>query len=220
MMRANRKRLLTTAEAAVVAGIPVRSVNRAIDEKILPVNFFEADSEGGRRIRADGCVFLAFYFGAAGRLIAEERLRIIALASNRKQMAAAGDREKEWIIRQEFLSVDLAPFLRDVEGRLDRLRKAEALVVEDPEILSGTPVIRGTRVPVYDIAALAAAEPLQRILEDYPSIDGEAVALAQVFAEANPTPGRPPHRTSLPPGAVIIASYTVPASKRSLPRAS
>ena len=29
------------------------------------------------------------------------------------------------------------------------------MVVEDPEILSGTPVIRGTRIPVYDVAAQA-----------------------------------------------------------------
>jgi uncharacterized protein (DUF433 family) len=33
------------------------------------------------------------------------------------------------------------------------LDKARALVVEDPEILSGTPVIRNTRIRVYDVAA-------------------------------------------------------------------
>jgi uncharacterized protein (DUF433 family) len=37
------------------------------------------------------------------------------------------------------------------------LDKARALVVEDPEILSGTPVIRNTRIPVYDTAASVAA---------------------------------------------------------------
>jgi uncharacterized protein (DUF433 family) len=54
------------------------------------------------------------------------------------------------------------------------LKKARALVVEDPEILSGTPVIRNTRIPVYDVAASVAARlPLDRILEDYPGLTGE-----------------------------------------------
>jgi uncharacterized protein DUF433 len=37
------------------------------------------------------------------------------------------------------------------------LDKARALVVEDPEILSGTPVIRNTRIPVHDVAAYVTA---------------------------------------------------------------
>jgi uncharacterized protein (DUF433 family) len=37
---------------------------------------------------------------------------------------------------------------------MDRLEEAREIVIEDPEILSGTPVIKGTRVPVHDIAAL------------------------------------------------------------------
>jgi uncharacterized protein (DUF433 family) len=43
------------------------------------------------------------------------------------------------------------------------LNKARALVVEDLEILSGTPVIRNTRIPVYDTAAsVAAGLPMDR----------------------------------------------------------
>jgi Protein of unknown function (DUF433) len=43
------------------------------------------------------------------------------------------------------------------------LDKARALVVEDPEIFSGTPVIRNTRIPVYDTAAsVAAGLPMHR----------------------------------------------------------
>lgn len=40
-----------------------------------------------------------------------------------------------------------------VDGRLRRLAQARQMVVEDPKILSGTPVIKGTRVPLYDVAA-------------------------------------------------------------------
>jgi uncharacterized protein (DUF433 family) len=64
-----------------------------------------------------------------------------------------------------------------------RLDKARALVVEDPDILSGTPVIRNTRIPVYDVAAsVAAGWPMDRILADYPVLTVEMVELAALHA--------------------------------------
>ena len=52
----------------------------------------------------------------------------------------------------------------------EKLRAARAMVVEDPEILGGTPVIKGTRAPVYDVAAsVAAGLPLDRIARAYPA---------------------------------------------------
>jgi len=58
-----------------------------------------------------------------------------------------------------------------VEERLERLQAAHEIVVSDPEILSGTPVIRGTRVPVYNVAAsVASGISVERILAAYPSL--------------------------------------------------
>jgi hypothetical protein len=45
----------------------------------------------------------------------------------------------------------------DVDRRLSQLKDAQQMVVEDPEILRGTPVIRGTRIPVHDVASLVDA---------------------------------------------------------------
>ncbi|WP_263419298.1 alpha/beta fold hydrolase [Terriglobus albidus] len=45
------------------------------------------------------------------------------------------------------------------------------MVVEDPEILGGTPVIRGTRIPVHQVAALFDnGTPIEKILEAYPRL--------------------------------------------------
>ena len=64
------------------------------------------------------------------------------------------------------------------------------LVVRDPEILSGTPVIRGTRVPVYDVAAsVEKGFPIEEILDDYPSLTREQVELAAHYAKLVP-PGK------------------------------
>jgi uncharacterized protein (DUF433 family) len=205
---------LTTTEAAVVAGITLRNVNRAIDEKILPEALYTAGKSGARRINAEACVFLSFYFEAAHRLTSEERLRIIVAASQQRSTEPESDLEEQWLIRQEFLTIDLAPFLSGVRQRLARLKAARELVVEDPEILNGTPVIRGTRVPVYDVAALAnAGEPIKDLLEDYPRINANAICLAQLFAEANPLQGKPRRFPSLPAGATIVAHYRVPADR-------
>ena len=88
----------------------------------------------------------------------------------------------------------------------NRLEKARAQVIADPEILSGTPVIKGTRVPVYDVAAsVASAIPMERILACYPSLNREQVELAALYAEAHP-PREAPRRRALPPGAKIISS--------------
>jgi uncharacterized protein (DUF433 family) len=89
----------------------------------------------------------------------------------------------------------------------NRLEKACTQVIADPEILSGTPVIKGTRVPVYDVAAsVAAGIPMEEILSSYPSLNREQVELAAVYGEAHPPREAPGRRATPPPGAKIISS--------------
>ena len=139
----------------------------------------------------DACVFIAFYFEAADRLTSEERQRAIALASRH----SSGEKSFTKIVHDGFLTIDFAPFWTSVDERLQRLNAARAQVSMDDEILGGTPIIRGTRVPVYDVAAsVAAGNPIERILSSYPSLNREQVELAALFAEANPQRGRPRQR--------------------------
>jgi hypothetical protein len=75
--------MLTPTEAAVVSNVEVRDVNRVIDESILPEDFYKVSPDRTRRLIADACTFISFYFHAAKYLTAEERLRAIAAASPR-----------------------------------------------------------------------------------------------------------------------------------------
>ena len=54
----------------------------------------------------------------------------------------------------------------------------ELPVHRDPEILGGTPVFRGTRVPFQTLLDyLGAGDPLDEFLEDFPSVSrAQAVA--------------------------------------------
>ena len=113
------------------------------------------------------------------------------------------------------MTIDLAPFLKSVHQKLAELGEARALVVEDPDILGGTPVIRNTRVPVYDVAAsVAAGLPMKRILAAYPGLTAEMAKLAAFYATANPPRGRPREHSSPPDGALIVSTRRTPRRKR------
>ncbi len=52
-----------------------------------------------------------------------------------------------------------------------------SVIVRDPEILGGTPVFAGTRVPVQTLLDyLAAGDSVSEFLEQYPSVRPEQVA--------------------------------------------
>ena len=191
--------LLTPTEAAVVADVSVRDVNRVFDEKILPEGFLEV---GDRRwVKSDACAYLQFYFHMAGRLTAPERVHVIHTLL---LVPHHGARRRDLVFADDVISVNFNRFLSDTSKRLSELRRAQEMVVKDPEILGGTPVVRGSRVPVHDVAAsLDAGRSPEEVRAAYPSLTEEAVQLAKVYAMANPLRGRPSRRDR--PGMQLVA---------------
>ena len=54
----------------------------------------------------------------------------------------------------------------------------EKVIVRDPEILSGTPVFRGTRVPLKNLVDyLEGGYTLEEFLDQFPSVTREDVIL-------------------------------------------
>ena len=213
-----RASLLTPSEAAIVAGVTVRDINRVIDEKILPEGFTSV--EDGRRVRLAACPLVGFYFRTARELTAEKRMALIHRFSERitgdmAEHPFAGWRKADWTVREGFLSVSLSDFVAEADDRSTQLEAARELVVEDPEILSGTPVIRNTRIPVHDVvASVSAGLPRDRILAAWPGLDDAALDLAVLYAEANPVRGRPRRFAALPPAAAIVSERIVPRRRR------
>jgi uncharacterized protein (DUF433 family) len=55
------------------------------------------------------------------------------------------------------------------------MTSADDIIVKDPEILSGTPVFRGTRVPLQALLDyLEGGETLDEFLDDFPTVTREA----------------------------------------------
>ena len=78
---------------------------------------------------------------------------------------------------------------------LGKLGRAENMIVSDPEIMRGTPVYRGTRIPVELIAdMLSQGTKPEEILDGYPALDREKVELAPLYVQAFPRRGRPASR--------------------------
>lgn len=205
--------LLTPPEAAVVASVTVREINRVIDEKILPERFYML--EGGRHLHVTACPLVGFYFHAAKALTSEERSLLIGRLAERigpkiaRRPVARWRKNSlpaDWTVNDGFLTVSLWEFATSAEDRHAELAAAREMVVEDPDILDGTPVIRGTRIPVYDIAASAAAGlSHERIRSAYAGLDERTIKLATIYAKATPPRGRPRGPVTLAPDTRIVS---------------
>jgi uncharacterized protein (DUF433 family) len=60
------------------------------------------------------------------------------------------------------------------------------LITVDPEILGGTPVFYGTRVPIKNLTDyLIAGDTIDEFLEDFPSVNREQVVRFLELAQTN-----------------------------------
>ena len=193
---------LTTTEAAVVAGVSVDDVNRAIDRKILPENLYWTATV--RTLKRDACLWIAFWFETSEWLTPDARQRMISEGSNRCPSWA--DLRTCKLQESRTIKVGIQDIWDEVNARLNELQNAQKMVIEDPEILSGTPVIQGTRIPVYDVASLVDEKtPMDELKELYPRLSEEQFRLASLYAKARPLRGRP-KRKALPESSRISVS--------------
>lgn len=205
-------KMLTSHEAAYLAGVKEREIHRAIDEGLVPEDLVRVSS-GRRAFTPAASVLIAFYVDHKERLTGKERRRVIDNTAHRVHTEFL-DENMSMNLSVSFLkgfSVEdpdnnlnvVRPYIDQVRGRLDRLEKARDLVHSNSEILDGTPVIRGTRIPVHSVAATYADEGAEGALEAYPSLDDDTVELAKLYADTHPRRGRPKTR-AVPEGASVV----------------
>ncbi|HZC96728.1 MAG TPA: DUF433 domain-containing protein [Bradyrhizobium sp.] len=69
-------------------------------------------------------------------------------------------------------------------GALQKAPAVKAEVVSDPSIMSGDPVVKGTRVPAETIVAyLRGGHTVREIFEDYPSLPVDGIDAVIRWAE-------------------------------------
>jgi uncharacterized protein (DUF433 family) len=178
-MRKQETELFTPAEAAVLSRLSLKAVNNAIDRKTVAARRTRA----GRLLDEPAVVYLSLERRLAADTTPEFRRRLSA------EIAAAPKRR---VVSVGALKVDVSESRREVTERVKELRRAERLVVSNAEILGGTPVFRGTRIPVHRIAFLLRhGDTPEALLHGYPRLTDEMIAVAPIYAEAHPARGRP-----------------------------
>jgi uncharacterized protein (DUF433 family) len=208
-----RDLFVPTAEAAFIAGVSDREMNRAVDEHILPEPLIRSDN--GRRFARLGAALAGFYFtsediytASLRRKVVEEVTAMTRIRGNREAILALQSeflKDIDWHVNVSGVSigvvcVDVGSFVTRALTRMKEIEKAQKVVASDPEILGGVPVFAGTRVPVDTVvASLKKGIDRKRILDTYPFLTDEHLEAAQVYVGVHPRRGRPSKAPPAPP---------------------
>jgi len=177
--------LVTANEAASVTGVPLRQVHRIIDAGLLEGAVMR--QRNTRLLKRNALVGLKLAHETADFLTAEGRRVVVAKLIRRPRQA---------VIRADAVIIDARRAAKAVRSGLDKLTKARRLVSSTPGVLCGTPVFKGTRIPVHDIVdMLTNGDNPAAIVKAYPQLDREQVRLAAIYVLAYPRRGRPRTKT-------------------------
>jgi uncharacterized protein (DUF433 family) len=174
----------TPSEASWVTGLSVKAINRIVEDAAVPFRTIRAGRRRRWYLPYSSLVCLQLHAGGLNRLplrVRKDVFRCVLRHPDQKQLKYT-----------EALIVDLDSARTNMSTKLEELERATRVIESDPEIMQGTPVFRGTRVPVHLIAEMVerGASP-EEILEGYPSLERDMIDHARVYAATHPQRGRP-----------------------------
>ena len=179
----------TPAQASAVANLPLPAVHKLIERRLIRP----------RRLRTGRSIQRMLSRGQVLYLCLEaEGVRLLPLAARRaiaKKIESFPEIDSVILTESSALIIQVKSVRRELDQDLERLERAENMITSDPETMRGTPVYRGTRIPVELIAhMLSQGTSPEEILEGYPALDRERVELAPLYVQAFPRRGRPASR--------------------------
>ena len=179
----------TPAQASAVVDLPLKAVHKLIDGRLIRPRRMRVGREIQRFLSQGQLVYL--------RLEAEG-VRLLPLATRRevaKAVENSPDIDMVCLSEGSAVMIQVKHVRLEVEQQLVRLREAQQMTVSDPEMMHGTPVYRGTRIPVELVAdMLHDGASVGEILEGYPALDRNKIELAPLYVRAFPRRGRPSQR--------------------------
>ncbi len=174
-------RTLSANEAACVTGVPLRQVHRIIDTGVL--GSAAGRREGSRIVHCDGLVCLKLVHETTAIFTLDGRRRLVRHLLGRPEAESACVHD---------VSVDVREMKEEVRRGLCRLERAREAIAVDDAVLSGTPCVKGTRIPAHDIAEmLANGDKIEAILDAWPGLTFAQLDAAACYARAYPRRGRP-----------------------------
>jgi uncharacterized protein (DUF433 family) len=175
----------TAAEVSWVTGLSVKTVNKAIEDAAVPVRVARAGRARRRYVPYASLVCLQLHAEGLNRLPLRIRREVF-----RRVLKEPGQKQLRYT---DALIIDVDGVRTKMSGKLEEMERASGMIHSDAEIMAGTPVFRGTRIPVYLIAdMIEQGASLKEVLEGYPSLTREMVEHARIFVATHPKRGRPP----------------------------
>src|SRR5258708_5628200 len=176
----------TPAQASAITGLPLAAVHKAIDSRLIRPRSSRSGATVRRLLSKEQLIYLQ---------LEAEGLRLLPVGT-RREIAESIQRspktEKLPVANGAALLIEIGTARRAVESQLKQLARMEEMVVSDPDIMRGTPVFKGTRIPVDLVAdMLAQSASAEEILEGYPTLSKEKIAMALLYMRAFPRRGRP-----------------------------
>ncbi|WP_176695401.1 DUF433 domain-containing protein [Phaeobacter sp. B1627] len=183
-------RPLGVDEFAAIIGVSRRTMIRLVKNGTLPKSPFHrsrstSTPDAWPMMKPAACPMAYFDVTTGPLLSSQMRRRMIQQIGRILQGRAPNE-----IFEIEALRIDLPLSISQAVSRMAALAAAEAEVISDPGIRGGLPVIRGTRIGVYEIADLSKGEPDEYILEQFPSLTRTRLEHARLYAKAHPLPRR------------------------------
>ena len=171
----------TPAQASAVANLPLTAVHKLIERRLIRPRRLRSGRSILRMLSREQVLYL--------RLEAEG-VRLLPIASRRaiaKKIESSPEIDAVFLTEGSAVVVQVKSVRLELDEDFKRLERAEKMIVSDPEIMRGTPVYRGTRIPVELIAdMLSQGATPEEILEGYPALDREKVELAPFYVQAFP----------------------------------
>ena len=179
----------TPAQAAAVTGLSLAAVHKAIDSRLIRPRTARSGATVRRLLTKEQLIFLQ---------LEAEGLRLLPVGTRREiaeSIRRSPKTEKLRVANGTALLIEIGSARRTIESHLKQLARIEEMVVSDPEIMRGTPVFKGTRIPVDLVAdMLAQGAAAKEILEGYSTLNEEKIAIAPLYMRAFPRRGRPSRR--------------------------
>ncbi len=179
----------TPAQASAITGLPLAAVHKAIDSRLIRPRSARSGTTVRRLLTKEHLIYLQ---------LEAEGLRLLPVGM-RREIADSIQRSPETDVlavgNGTALFVECKAARHRVEKQLKQFAHIAEMVVSDPEIMRGTPVFKGTRIPVDLVAdMLSHGATAEEILEGYPTLNKERIAIAPLYMQAFPRRGRPTRR--------------------------
>ena len=176
----------TPAQASAVANLPLRTVHKLIERRLIRPRLRRIGRSLQRMLTREQLLFLG---------LEAKGVRLLPIATRRsiaKKIEKSPEIDVMCLMEDSALVIEVKSTRQELEQNLKKLQRAEKMIVSDPDIMRGSPVYRGTRIPVHLVAdMLGQGATPEEIVEGYPSLDKEKVALAPFYVQAFPRRGRP-----------------------------